>query len=93
MIRGLDELNQRIEKNFDKKTGKLRVPQSFNEWKRETGQLNTGANIREIEYAKNNNIPFHRLAKMTNALKFEKQDPLPMDAPRGYDINPCNFIF
>jgi hypothetical protein len=86
MIKGVDELVQRIERNFDRKTGKLRVPQSINEWKQD--QINTEESRKKTdieEYAELNHISKKKLEKLKNAIKFNKPDPLPMDAPMGYD--------
>lgn len=90
MIKGVDELVQRIERNFDKKTGKLRIPQSINEFRQDQVNTEEKKKTEVDEYAELNALSKKRLEKLKNAVKFNKPDPLPMDAPMGYDVSHRN---
>lgn len=84
MIRALEELNQRIERNFDRKTGALRVPQSINEWRKEVEVLKTKSSKPELKVKTKNVTPIKVNTKMKNVIKEDKPEPYPMDAPVGY---------
>ena len=85
MIKALDELSQRIERNFDRKTGTLRVPQSINEWRKELETMKKKSKPDLQVKAPGDRQPLKVTRKIKNVIKEDKPEPYPMDAPTGYE--------